>query len=812
MPTQSVIASQIVAALNVTEPDLDLSVGTTARKMIDAFSGQLAAGYQDNNISTSSTDITNLTGAALDNYVAGFGMTRFTAKNSTGLVLFSRPSVVSTVAPPDITIPGGTIVATTDANPVTFSIQFTTVLPSADLIIDLPVISVNGGLSGNVAAGAISVVSTPVQGVSAVTNPLAMTGGADAESDAALIARFQANNFRGFTGTVANLTGVALENPVVERVNVIGARSTTSVQITILSHDGNTQPIEWPHIYTDNMFFGASIADGEILNPTSQYTATVTLDGGTGLYYVAIAVTPPTNAFVVAAAAATVPSTITSTNNTFSFGGVVYTVASGTYSTAATLMTAMSAALAGATAFSTVCTLTNSSGTFTATAVVSGTPGNGLTFAEGNGFLALSGFGAQVLAGGSGAPDGIYELQYDYLSPWTRNSVANNILNDIDIWTDGTDVQAATETLPFGVGSGAPSPSGTFTATLAQTYTVGNWIRADGITLPTAGNLFIPLTFCPPTSLPPTMSDGVHNYVLGTNYWLVFNTGANGWSPHSLAGIEWVAGQAWGATGAWTMAVEYLYNAVPTEIETALSAQKLAGAQNIWAHQAAEMYLDFSFVVVLVPGYTASSVLPGVEAALANVCGGLGFSQTLDTSEIIAAVQNVNGIQAVRMVTPALTSTSLGDQANIVGAGSNGVVLSTLTGTQTLHLGNLLPSSWLGSSVVQLYSQLYSGTTTLVWLGNVSYTGIGADNQSLTGCTLLSGPGGTLATGEVVQGPYSIQQVSGIINAVLPITGNIVQSFANKTDVNFNEVSYPVFNNAYLIVRSQNTFRANEND
>ena len=63
-----------------------------------------------------------------------------------------------------------------------------------------------------------------------------------------------------------------------------------------------------------------------------------------------------------------------------------------------------------------------------------------------------------------------------------------------------------------------------------------------------------------------------------------------------------------------------------------------------------------------------------------------------------------------------------------------------------------------------------------------------------------------------MQGPYSIQQVSGIINAVLPITGNIVQSFANKTDVNFNEVSYPVFNNAYLIVRSQNTFRANEND
>ena len=850
-----------MAALNVAEPDLDLSVGTTARKIVDTFSGQLAAGYQSNNVSTSSIDITNLTGAALDNYVAGFGMTRFTAKNSTGLVLISRPPVISAITAPDVIIPGGTIVATTDTNQVTFSVLFTVVLPAADLTIDVPVIAVNGGLSGNSAAGAITVISTPVQGVTSVTNPLAMTGGADAESDAALIARFQANNFRGFTGTVANLTGVALENAAVERVNVIGARSTTQVQMTILNHDGNTLPVVWPYIFTDNMFFGTSIADGEILNPTSQYTATIVavqawaptmaytanqvvsylgqlysaitgftsgvsfvLANWTSLggvvtatapnYYVAITVTAPTQAFVVAAAAATVPSIIiTGTNDTFSFGGVVYTVAAGTYSTAATLMTAMGAALAGATALSTVCALTNSSGTFTATSVVPGTPGNGLAFVEDNGFLALSGFGpTQVLAGGSGAPDGIYELQYDYLSSWTRNSVTANILNDVDIWTDGTDIQPATETLPFGVGSGAPSPAGTFTNTLAETYTVGNWIRADGITPPTPGNFFIPLTFCPPISLPPTLSDGVHNhnYVLGTDYWLVFNTGANGWSPHSLAGIEWTAADDWGATGAWTMAVEYDYNAVPTEIETALAGQKLAGAQNTWAHQATEMYLDFSFVVVLVPGYTVSSVLPGVEAALANVCGGLGFSQTLDISEVIAAVQNVNGIQAVRMATPAASTTLLGDQANAIGAGSNGSTPVSFTGTQTLHLGSPLPSTWPISGVVQLFS----GIGSLVLIANLSYAGIGADNQSLTDCKFLSGTGptATLTTGWVVQGPYSVQQVSGIINAVLPITGNIVQSFAVRTDVSFNEVSYPVFNNAFLVVRSQNTFRANETD
>jgi hypothetical protein len=258
------------------------------------------------------------------------------------------------------------------------------------------------------------------------------------------------------------------------------------------------------------------------------------------------------------------------------------------------------------------------------------------------------------------------------------------------------------------------------------------------------------------------------------------------------------------------MAVEYDYNAVPTEIETALAGQKLAGAQNTWAHQATEMYLDFSFVVVLVPGYTVSSVLPGVEAALANVCGGLGFSQTLDISEVIAAVQNVNGIQAVRMATPAASTTLLGDQANAIGAGSNGSTPVSFTGTQTLHLGSPLPSTWPISGVVQLFS----GIGSLVLIANLSYAGIGADNQSLTDCKFLSGTGptATLTTGWVVQGPYSVQQVSGIINAVLPITGNIVQSFAVRTDVSFNEVSYPVFNNAFLVVRSQNTFRANETD
>jgi uncharacterized phage protein gp47/JayE len=824
-PTQSDIASQIIAALNVAEPDLDTTVGTTARKIIDAMANQISGAYADNNVSAASNDVTNLTGTALDNYVAGFGMARFPAKNSTGLVLFSRPPAVTATVLPDITIPGGTIIATTDITPLTFSVMFSTVLPGSDLTIDVPVIAVAGGSAGNVAAGSISVISTPITGISSVSNPLAMTGGADAESDAALIARFQSNNFRGFTGTTANLVGVALENPAVSRVNAIGARSTTMVQVQIAGSPGtgNTQPVEWPYIYSDNIFFGPDLSGGNILNPTSQYTLTITQDGGTGLYYISITVVAPVAAFLAAAAAANLVTPITTSNNTFQFGGVVYTVAPGTYTTAPTLMAAMQAATSPSGPFSSVITLTNNAGTFTATSTSTGPASNGLTFVEGNGFLALSGFANNgALAGGAGAPNGIYELQYDYLSPWTRNSVTNHILNDIDIWTDGTDYQEATETLPFGVGSGAPTPAGTFNSTVGNTYNVNNWIRVDGITLPTVGNFFIPLTFVPPAAVPTTLFDGVHNgplgYLLGTHYWLVYNTGPTGWSPHSLAGIEWLASASWGSSPSWTMPVEYYYNAVPTEIETDLGAQKLAGTQNVWAHQATAMYLNFTLVVVLVPGFTYSSVLPAVESALVDVCGGITFTQTLDISEIIAAVQGVNGVQAVRMATPATSNTVLGDIATTVGAASNGAVLASWTASVpgTLTLATTLPTTWPTSGVVQLYS----GTTTLTWMANVFYSGF--SGATLTGCITMSGSG-TLATGNVVQGPFNVQQVTAPIQATINTTGqgvteiemptsNIVRTWAPKTDITFNEVSYPVFNNVWLIVRSQNTFRANETD
>ena len=155
--------------------------------------------------------------------------------------------------------------------------------------------------------------------------------------------------------------------------------------------------------------------------------------------------------------------------------------------------------------------------------------------------------------------------------------------------------------------------------------------------------------------------------------------------------------------------------------------------------------------------------------------------------------------------------------ATIVAAASNGVVLSTWTiaAPGTLSL-NPLPPNWPTSGVVQIYS----GTTTLTLMANVFYSAVAGNN--LTGCITMSGSG-TLATGQVVQGPYHVQQVTDPIEATINTSGagvteievptsNIVQTWSPKTDITFNEVSYPVFNEVWLVVRSQNTFRVNETD
>lgn len=123
-------------------------------------------------------------GPDLDSWGADFGFTRLPAVAATGQVTFARFS--ATIA---ATVPAGTVVQTAAGAP-TFTTNAALTLPIGSASGTVGVTATVAGVAGNVLAGTVSVLTTAVSGIDTVTNSGAFTGGMDAESDAAMRARF----------------------------------------------------------------------------------------------------------------------------------------------------------------------------------------------------------------------------------------------------------------------------------------------------------------------------------------------------------------------------------------------------------------------------------------------------------------------------------------------------------------------------------------------------------------------------------------------------------------------------------------------
>lgn len=132
----------------------------------------------------------------LDSWVEDFGMTRLPGQGAVTLVTFSR--VTSGF---QAVIPVGAQVKTGDAtvtfavlpdptNPAYSAASATYTLTASSSALTVPVQAIVPGTSGNVQAGAISLLATAMPGIDLVTNPNPAVSGMDAESDNALRGRF----------------------------------------------------------------------------------------------------------------------------------------------------------------------------------------------------------------------------------------------------------------------------------------------------------------------------------------------------------------------------------------------------------------------------------------------------------------------------------------------------------------------------------------------------------------------------------------------------------------------------------------------
>lgn len=161
-------------------------------------------------------------GEYLDDHAAGMNVERDAAAPAAGTVALT--GVAATV------IPAGTTFRTQGMGESSPALSFATieeVILDGDGAAEVAVEAEDVGPAYNVGTGAISVISTPVVGLQAVTNPDPMTGGVDVESDASLLEKIR-QSYSGRGG------GSAVDHEVWARAWGNGIRSVTVIPL----HDG----------------------------------------------------------------------------------------------------------------------------------------------------------------------------------------------------------------------------------------------------------------------------------------------------------------------------------------------------------------------------------------------------------------------------------------------------------------------------------------------------------------------------------------------------------------------------------------------
>jgi uncharacterized phage protein gp47/JayE len=193
---QTLVREQVAAIQGGSKVLVDLSVGSILRAVVEAYSAvalwlqwlilQLLA------VTRAATS----SGADLDSWVADYGLTRLPAAVASGQVTFSRFTATQQAVVPvgsKAQTADGTqqYAVTTDTTNSAYSATLGGyVLAAGNAAVTVPVVATTAGAAGNAALSGINTLAQAIPGIDTVTNAAAFTNGADAESDAALRARF----------------------------------------------------------------------------------------------------------------------------------------------------------------------------------------------------------------------------------------------------------------------------------------------------------------------------------------------------------------------------------------------------------------------------------------------------------------------------------------------------------------------------------------------------------------------------------------------------------------------------------------------
>lgn len=548
MPTTNDVVSNMVAALQITEPDLDTSIGSVARKMLDAVGAQIAESFSDQHLINYAYDIDSKTAGDLDDFCALFSIAREQAQRATGVVTFTRPASVA--ATRTASIPTGTQVLAMTSPPVYVQTLTSAVMAIAQTSVDLPVQAIVAGPQGNVSAGLLVNLASSVDGVTACTNNAALAYGSNAETDDQLRARWKSTALRNLAGTEAMYRAMALQTQsdpadptsrAVTQCNVLGSKKTWSEQVAVVSGSASTSLTDAAYIYPRSVYVGSNIASGLLLTPNTQYTATI--------------------------------------NNSAS---------------PATL---------------------------------------------------------SIATVGVNMPDGIYDLQFDYVPSFSRNDpmatrwgIAGAYVSDrIDLWVNGIISRIATQACTFNSGS-----TQRFNSVPSDPMNLNRYTTRIG-THPASNDVFVPLGFGPIVSVPASLTIGGTTYNQGTHYDLVHQSDAFGYAPNSRFGLIWYAAGPMPASNS-AFSITYPYNAVPLAVQTAIeSGWRLLGT-DVWVHAGVAVPMRLNVALVYERNVDQNAVNSALAAALSSFINALGFNAAMQISDLVQVMHNVAGVDNIRFL------------------------------------------------------------------------------------------------------------------------------------------------------------------
>lgn len=627
--SQRDLALQMVAQLRLLDPSASAEVGTPERKLLDTFGQAMYDSSIDIDALQQALNIDSKYGTNLERFLGIFNFRRIKATYATGFVTFSRPTPSNF----NIRIPANSLVQapgrpgeedSLGTTTVQFYTTFDVVLPAGSTSVVVPIRSTVAGVIGNVAANTITqIVGTPAAGITTVINDTPTGNGQDSESDNEFKVRFKNTVFRNLAGTRDQYLALAVATAFTTKANVVGPQSRYREYIQV-------PPVDDASSYDVN---------GDLVNEAGG--------GFANLYTSALSTIPYAKALY------------TTTPIFVSNGDVGINLLFYRQDTDFTYNTDPTAKNKG-----------DARRLFTAYgASLQPDPTNSPTQPNVTFGNVYTGLNANVSAI---RPNDVVLLEFMYMSEASRNDLANNVTNCVDLFIDGgNDTLASTIMAP-------PTSAAQFIDNPPSKYHYENYRRTGNIAKrPIIGNVLTPLFWEPVTGVPEQIVVGTDTYFRDTHYWAVEDVSDLGGTIRARSGIEWstkLQGKAsidpdiGPYTGTiitqqpTTAAVEidgYTFDKNLVELQAALDGATQV-TTDVLAHKARFRFFKFDVTVMYSQGAAIQDTNDHISASVRQYLESLFFGAVIQLSDILQVIHAVDGVDNVRWSSDMPNSPDLG--------------------------------------------------------------------------------------------------------------------------------------------------------